>query len=193
MEDLPPLQISELKQQILTDDIQSYNDIAELNMIVSTLKSNSDTAVSEFKEVLIMLTEELARVTGDHMLMMHKTNIVGFINKNPKGLVDSLILKCYEAKDGMLRERIVKGDDSFFMSNSLDDVSEGDSSIVNIIFQFKNFWGKLNTDNRNIIKNSLLALISLCDMRYLAFKKYQCLKKLNQTYTHIFSELDNIF
>ncbi len=193
MEGLPPAKISELKQKVITDEIMEYSDLNELRKLVTSLKSESDNSVEELKEVILPLVDELIKLSGDHMLVMYKQDIVNFINTNPKKIVDILILRCYEEKDGVLRAKIVNGDESFFMQNNFEDMTDGDSQIMGIIFKFKDFWGKLNKDNREILKSYLLTIVSLCDIRFLNFKKYICLKKLNSKHSKLFEQFDSIF
>ncbi len=119
--------------------------------------------------------------------------VIDFIQKKPKVIIDNLIHKCYDEKDGMLRAKIVNGDESFFLSNNFEDMTEGDSSIINIIFKTKDFWGKLNDENKEVLKSYLLSLVALCDIRYVNYKKYICLKKLNQSHSKFFNDTDKLF
>ena len=193
MDELPPVKLSDLKTKIVTDEIMEYSELSKLNYLVGTLKSNSDNSIEELKEVILPLVDELIRLSGDHMLSMYKQDVVNFINKNPKLIVDTLILRCYEEKDGLLRAKIVNGEESFFLQNNFEDMTSGDTQIMNIIFKFKDFWGKLNMENKEILKSYLLTLVSLCDIRYLNFKKYVCLKKLNPKHGKLFEQYDGIF
>ncbi len=193
MEELPPANLNDLKKKIITDEIMEYSDSKSLYSLILKLKNDTDEAVSQFQEVLFPLLEELINLSGDHMLTMYKSMIIDFIKTKPKIIIDSLILKCYDEKNGILRANIVNGEESFFMNNNFDDMTEGDSSIINIIFKFKDFWGKLNNDNKEIIKTFLLSIVYLCDQRYINYKKYLCLKKLNTSYTKIFNEMDSFF
>ena len=193
MEILPPVNITDLKNQIITDEIMEYSDLNELNLLITQLKKNSDKAVDELKGVILPLVDELVRLSGDHMLILYKSTIVSFINKNPKTIVDTLILRCYEDKEGLLRAKIIRGDESFFLQNNFEDMTEGDTKIMSIIFKFKDFWGKLNQDNKEILKSYLLTIVSLCDIRFLNFKKYTCLKKLNLQHSKLFDQYNAIF
>lgn len=193
MDELPPIELKELKSRIITGDIKQYSDYNALLKYCLTLKSESDESVSQFKDVISMLTDELARVTGDPMLNMHKNDIITFVNSNTKKIVDGFILKCYNKNAGQMRSKILIGDDSFFMNNSLDEISEGDGDIVNIIFQFKKFWGKLSEDNKLIIKSTLTALIALCDVRFVAFNRYMLVKDLNKMFSANLKDLDKVF
>lgn len=193
MEDLPPEKLSELKNKIITDEIMEYPDLKSLNSVVMLLKERSDESLEQMKEVILPLVDELIRLSGDHMLTMYKSDIIEFINRNPKVIVDTLIRKCYEERDGLLRARIVSGDERFFMENNFDDMTDGDNKIIGIIFKFKDFWGKLNNENKDILKSYLLSIAALCDIRYLNFKKFVCLKQLNPKYSQFFDQLANTF
>jgi hypothetical protein len=193
MDFLPPINILDLKNQIITDEIMEYSDLKDLKLIITQLKTDSDIAIDELKKVILPLVDELVRLSGDHMLILYKSTINSFINKNPKTIVDTLILRCYEDKEGLLRSKIIRGDESFFLQNNFEDMTEGDTKIMSIIFKFKDFWGKLNQDNKEILKSYLLTIISLCDIRFLNFKKYTCLKKLNLQHSKLFEQYDSIF
>ncbi len=193
MDELPPVKLSELKSKIVTDEIMEYKDMKVLNTIVMNMKKSIDESYEQFKDVILPLVDELIRLSGDHMLIMYKSDIVSFINKNPKVIVDTLILKCYEENDGVLRAKIVSGDESFFLKNNFDDMTDGDSKIINIIFKFKDFWGKLDENNKEILKSYLLSVVALCDIRYLNYKKFVCLKKMNPKFEQVFSQFGNNF
>ncbi len=193
MDELPPVKLSELKSKIVTDEIMEYKDMKVLNSLVLGMKKATEESYEQFKDVILPLVDELIRLSGDHMLVMYKSDIVSFINKNPKVIVDSLILKCYEENDGMLRAKIVSGDESFFLKNNFDDMTDGDSKIINIIFKFKDFWGKLDDSNKEILKSYLLSIVALCDVRYLNYKKFICLKKMNPKFEQVFNQFGNNF
>lgn len=194
MENLPPEKMSDLRNQVITDEIMEYSDINELNSLVLKLKNASDNSIDELREIILPLIDELVRLSGDHMLIMHKQNIIDFVNKHPKKIVDTLILRCYEDNDGMLRAKIVRGDESFFLENNFEDMTDGDVQIMSIIFKFKNFWGNLNQENKEILKSYLLTIVFLCDVRFLNFKKYICLKKINsKVHPKLFEQYDSIF
>ncbi len=193
MDELPPVKLSELKSKIVTDEIMEYKDMKVLNSLVLGMKKATEESYEQFKDVILPLVDELIRLSGDHMLVMYKSDIVSFINKNPKVIVDSLILKCYEENDGMLRAKIVSGDESFFLKNNFDDMTDGDSKIINIIFKFKDFWGKLDDNNKEILKSYLLSVVALCDVRYLNYKKFICLKKMNPKFEQVFNQFGNNF
>jgi hypothetical protein len=189
--ELPNKNISHLKQKILTSEICEYDNKTLLENELQKLKQYNDDAITEFTEVILVLLDELIRLSNDKLLTMNKSLIEMYIKKKSKGLIDNLILQCYEANNGLLRHNIVIADESFFLNNDFDDLTNKDSEIINHIFKFKSFWGKLSDNDKDIIKNTLLAVISLCDIRYLSYKKYICLKEYNQKYNQLFKTYDN--
>lgn len=193
MENLPLVNILDLKNKIITDEIMEYSNFNELSVLIKNLKKLSDDSINELKDVILPLLDELLRLSGDYMLTMYKNDIIKFINTNPKIIADTLIMRCYDEKEGLLRAKIVNGDESFFLENNFEDMTDGNKRIIGIIFKFKDFWGKLNQDNKEILKSYLLTIIFLCDIRYLNFKKYVCLKKLNSLHTKLFDQYDSIF
>jgi hypothetical protein len=193
MENLPPIELNDLKLKIINDDVKVYNNDNAIILQISNILENSNSAINEVKDIIIPLVDELVKLSGDHMLINHRTDIINFINTNPKYIVDTLISKCYEEKNGLLRYEIVKGDEEFFLKNNFDDMTDGDDKLISIIFKFKNFWHKLNTENKNMLKCYLLTIISYCDIRYINFKRYYCLKQLNPSFTSIYNQYDTIF
>ncbi len=177
--EMPPHELSNLKENIITNEIKEYNNLSELKKILESYKLSKQESTENFVDILTMLTEELAKITNDHILNQFMDEIKKYIREGSKSIINSLIKICYELNNGEYRKKILIGDDDFFLNNNLDDVSEGDSTAINTIFKFKTFWSKLNEENKNIIKSTLIAVISLIDTCYLLYKKYLSLKQLN--------------
>lgn len=188
MDELPPISLDEVKARVVSDDVCEYINYAELNVALKRLKAKSDEAVAEFSEVLQTLVDELSRITNDPMLVNNRKTVLDFIRAHPKRIMDNFIIKCYNYQNGKFRAKIIEGDDAFFMTNSLEEISDGQSGFVDIVFQFRNFWGKLNADNREIIKTTLMALCALCDVRYVNFNKYLVISDMNQRHKKILAE-----
>lgn len=193
MEELPPVRLADLKNRIITDEIMEYDNISTLNSLLIKLKNSSNESLNQFQEVILPLVDELLRLSEDYMLSFYKKDIIEFIKNKPKVIVDVLILRCYEDKDGILRGKIVSGEDSFFLENNFDDMTDGNSKLIKVIFKFKDFWGKLNQENKDILKSYLLSIVALCDIRYLNYKKFLCLKKLNSKYSSLLNQFENSF
>lgn len=179
--EIPPLELNELKNKIMSKEVEEYNNLSELKKILESYKLSKQESTENFVDILTMLTEELAKITNDHILNQFMDDIKKYIREGSKSIINSLIKICYELNNGEYRKKILIGDDDFFLNNNLDDVSEGDATAINTIFKFKTFWSKLNNENKNIIKSTLVAVISLIDTCYLLYKKYLCLKQLNES------------
>ena len=189
MEELPPVELSVLKEKIITDEIRVYNNHQDVEKILSELKKGTNKIIDELKDILYSFTDELIRVTGDPMISNGKLLIFTFIRTKCKDICNEIIKEWYDYNNGIYRERVVIGDDNFYLNHSLDQVDPNGTSIW-LIFKFKDFWHKLNDQNRLIIKNTLLAVVSLIDVKYLNYKKYLCLKTLNPSYSKLFNSYE---
>lgn len=193
MADKPSETIDELREKITTNEIKLYHDMPQLLSMINKLKIESDDAIIQFKDIIILLTNELSRVTSDPLLSMYKDTIINNIEKRPKNIIDEFIRKSYKNTENCLRDKIVKADENFFLTSNLEDATEGEDNNINYLFQFKSFWNKLTDDNKNIMKATFVALIFMADIRYVNFKKYTLLKQLNEHFSEIFNKYDAIF
>ncbi len=193
MEDNPPSSLDELRQKITSNEIKLYHDMPQLLSIINKLKIESDESIEQFKDIIIMLTNELSRVTSDPILAMYKDTIIHNIETRPKNLIDEFIRKTYKINNDCLRDKLIEADEDFFLTNNLEDATEGEENNLNYLFQFKSFWNKLTEENKNILKGTFVALVYMADIRYVNFKKYILLKQLNEHFSEIFNKYDNIF
>src|ERR1700744_5509577 len=106
--------------------------------------------------------------------------IIDTIEKNSKSVIDGFILKGYNKTNGLYRKNIILKNENFFLKNSFDDVLGGKPDFVDRIFQFKNFWSKLKSENKEILKYYLITLCCYADKRYINFNKYLLIKKFNE-------------
>jgi len=60
-------------------------------------------------------------------------------------------------------ESIENGDDSFFIKNSHNNVTNGDENKIAAMFQFKSLWGKFGNDTKEFIKKSTQLLLRLAE------------------------------
>ena len=189
----PPEKLDDLRKKIISDEVKIYHDLPKLMEVITKLKTESDEAIENFTEVIIGMTYELSRVTGDHMLASYKDHIIAGIKVRAKNVIDGWIMRAYKNTNGLIRELIIKGDDDFFMNNNLDEITHGNDSMINYLFQFKGFWKKLKPENQAILKTTVVALCIMADIRYINFNKYIYLKDLNPHFADIFSKYDDIF
>jgi len=188
--ELPPLEMSELYQKIY-NNIINYNNTEELSNELNKMKTKNDNSIDEFRKILLDFTENLVHISDNMTLRNFKTDILKAINLYPKKIIDTFIIHGYMKDNGMYRRGIVEGNEYFFMNKSYNEYTNGDSDIINYIFQFKSFWSKLSEDNKFIIKTFLLTLCYYSDQRFIIFNRYQEIKKKNkERFENIFLRYD---
>lgn len=187
----PPVELVDLWTNILSN-INYYTDVNSLRNELDKLKTESDYAMEQFKELLIKLTADLANVTKDNLLNKYKNDIINAIQKNPKNVTDSFILQGYNKNEGYYRKQLVLCNEDFLLNHSFNEITHNNTSMIDRLFQFKTFWNKLKPENKEIIKYYLLTLCYYADIRYINFNKYLELKKLHTNCPAIFAEYDKI-
>lgn len=191
--EIPPINIMELYKKIYYG-LPEVKNSEELLQELYIMKNNSDNAIEEFKNILLDFTDNLVNISDNILLKKYKEDIIKTINLYPKRIIDTFIIHGYMQDNGSYRKEIIEGNENFFLNKSYNEFTNGDSNVISYIFQFKNFWSKLDNDNKFIIKTFLLTLCYYSDKRFVIFNRYQELKKkyLN-IYEKIFKSFDTLF
>ena len=66
-------------------------------------------------------------------------------------------------RDDEYREKLLDGDEDFFMEHSWDDIPNMEEQIIKKIFDFKELWVELNKEDKNTIKGIMKGFIVLCE------------------------------
>lgn len=189
---IPPTDITELYNKIM-ENLPQFRTPEELKSELFYMKKNSDTAVEEFRKILLDFTDILVKITDSVLIKKYHDDIIKSINQYPKNIIDTFIIHGYMNNNGTYRKEIIEGNDSFFLGEEYNKYTNGDSSIVDHIFQFKSFWSKLDQDNKFLIKTFLITLCHYSDYRFIIFKRYQEIKKeYSSNYSNIFNYFDTL-
>lgn len=187
---LPPQNISELYIKIMKD-LPTFKTSEELKNELFNMKKNSDDAIEEFRKILLDFTDIVINITDSALVKRYKDDIIKSINQYPKKIIDTFIIHGYMENDAQYRKEIIIGNDDFFLGEKYNKYTNGDSSIMNYISQFKNFWHKLDNDNKFLIKTFLVTLCHYSDKRFMIFQRYTEIKKMyKNSYESIFSYFD---
>lgn len=191
---VPPDTIDELNAKIINDSITSYNNRNELIKVIENLRKENESVINDFVDLVIMLTEQLATIMPDSMVNKNKQYIIDHIKQYSKYFIDGYIDKAYmnkKTKD-LYRKNLVQQNEEFFLNNNFEDVTEGQESIVDKLFKFKDFWSKLKEENKQILKFYLTTMCYYADKRYIYYHRYLTLKSLNEKYQDIFTSYDKL-
>lgn len=102
----------------------------------------------------------LREFPNDTSLYTYDSVIKEILKKNPAEPISLFILYIY--KNDEYRQGFIDGDDTFFLENDHAKVLEGNQKHIKKILKFKSYWGKLDTDSKDFIKDVMKTLIDVC-------------------------------
>ena len=150
MEILPPVNITDLKNQIITDEIMEYSDLNELNLLITQLKKNSDKAVDELKAPDLEMMEKAqkgASKSSEELLFEANRSLENIYNSIKAGTT-RIPTAAAASKFGRNKEDFLKGT-ALPLTQALDDAIFGEGGTK----ELKNKFDTLSTGLDNIIKS----------------------------------------
>jgi hypothetical protein len=190
---MPPVELEELNKKIVDDTVIEYNNKNDLIKVLDKIKNENETVIKDYVELVVMLTEQLALIMTGSIISQNKNFIIEQIKGHSKFFMDEYIDRAYNKTNGLYRKNIIMQNENFFLNNNFDDITNGETSIVNRLFMFKDFWFKLKEENKVILKYYLSTMCYYADTRYINFNKYKVIRAMNKNkYMNIFNIYDNI-
>jgi hypothetical protein len=188
----PPSDIKELNEKIVDDLVRDYDDKNDLIKVLEQLKKENEYVIKEFTDLFIMLTEQMTQITNNEMARSYKPVIVNNLRKYGKYYIDAYIEKAYLQTKGLYRKNFVEQNEDFFLKNTFSDISNGKDSLIDKLFEFKDFWKTLKEENKKIIKFYLTTMCCYADVRYVNWNKYLVIKDMNKQYKEIYEKYDKL-
>jgi hypothetical protein len=127
--------------------------------------SDIEDIMNDFNCTLLDLADNIAYVCpysiiGNNIKDIHKT--VRRLEKKNK-LIEIFIVKILPYKD-----KIDEGDDAFFLGKSFNKDLDGDNSMINKVFEFKNIWTILKIENKTLLIQYMQLLCMLAQKYFVA-------------------------
>jgi hypothetical protein len=112
---------------------------------------------------------------SDLVKMLIPTSFIAQHYVRVKQLLDSRVREEREKMIGLFvlyvlpkyRDQVIEGNDDFFMKYSFTEDSQGDSWVLSKIFEFKDIWSKLDSDNKQTVKDLLKIMCLLAEQYFL--------------------------
>jgi hypothetical protein len=139
-------------------ELKEYN-MLENNCYICLSKINKkiELCVNMFNTLIQDISSLLSREFPNDVILKTYYAIVGnIISKNPIEPISSFIINVYS--NDIYRKCILNGDEKFFLNTSY---TTDKNDRLQMIFQLKSCWKKLNPDNRHYIKNAMSMLVEL--------------------------------
>jgi esterase/lipase len=118
------------------------------------------TFIGMFNSLITEISKLLSReFPNDQTLYTYSNVIPEITSTKPMELISIFILNVYG--NDKYRKYIIDGDDKFFLLDDYKHITGSDKNNIQMMFQFKNYWKKLDENNRNFIKTAMKTMVDL--------------------------------
>lgn len=143
------------------------SDIKELEKMSLKLLNQTNEKLKEcikmFNLLIIEITGLLVReFPKDQSLHTYSKVIEELILSQPTDLISLFVINIY-AND-QYRTYILDGNDKFFISHDHKSITGNEKNKIQMMFQFKSYWGSLNESNKTFIKGVMKTLIEISEV-----------------------------
>lgn len=124
-------------------------------------KKNIKILENSFNKVITGMIEHLVTYYDytDSNICKMKNMILESINNYPEEPISCFILNIYNNDE--YRYYINNEDETFFLGETYDNITDGDENMIMKIFEFKTLWKQLDNDTKNFIKKSMKTLVQI--------------------------------
>ena len=123
-----------------------------------------DNVINDFNSLLLDFAKNLALVSPDSLIASNIRIIEKSISKRENRLK---FIEVFIAKILQYKKEIQSGNEDFFLNKCYENDLDGDKNLINKVFEFKYIWSKLNTENKNIVKQYMNLLCELSETYFL--------------------------
>lgn len=130
------------------------------NTQINTLKNKKNDLIESFNKILLNMIKHLGGEFKDSIFNKNKTLINNFFKFKPGEIIILFLDKVYSYDE--YRKKIKNGDERFFMEQTYDDAKN--AGYETRIFEFKDIWLRMNSNTKQIVKESMAMLICQCEL-----------------------------
>jgi hypothetical protein len=123
----------------------------------------------EFNELFVTFINDISRICPNSLISNNINIINKFITNEPTKVLDLFTKHVLKYKN-----YIDKGDENFFLNHNYSDDFNDKNNFMKV-FEFKNIWKTLNTENK---ENIILYMQYLCGLSLKYFNKKYMIKDL---------------
>ena len=108
-------------------------------------KTQMNEILSEFNKTIYDLAEQISITCPNSIIAHHKNDVKNIIQTHPTKIMEMFIFYVLPDKD-----KIDEGDENYFINKSYSDIVS-DELPFQKVFEIKNIWFDLTTDNQNSV------------------------------------------
>jgi len=128
----------------------------------STSTPESRILVKDFNKTSIELATQLSKIVPKSIIAKNLSNLKFVISTQKKKLIETFILHVLIHKS-----KIDEGDENFFLNNNYDDLTAADEENEQRVFEFKDIWGELSNENKQLVIQYMQCLCNLSQKYFL--------------------------
>jgi hypothetical protein len=138
-----------------------YN-IKKKNIILKyyNMSEKQTQLISKFNTVILALINHIVETHGDMTTKTVQYIITNVINLTPNEPISFFLLNIYKNDD--YRNNILLQNDSFFINNDMNDLTQGDTNKMAKLFEFKQLWTVSSEDTKLFVKKTMMVLVKIC-------------------------------
>lgn len=123
---------------------------------------NPQSLITEFNSTLWDFVCNISSIFPDSYICQKKQYIKPIIDSSDSN-INKKIMEIFIYKVLPFKSKIDDGDESFFLNHSFEKETNGDKSIDNKIFEFKQLWTQLNDINKQCVIEYMKTLCAISE------------------------------
>jgi len=127
---------------------------------ITNLKDKKNDLVESFNKISLNMITHLGGEFKDSIFNKNKVLIKNFFKFKPAETIIMFLDMVYSYDD--YRKKIKDGNEKFFMEQTYHDAKN--AGYESRIFEFKDLWMRMNSQTKQIVKESMAMLIDHCEL-----------------------------
>ena len=127
-----------------------------MNMDKKTLIADLE---GKFNSISLSMIELISTYYDDALITLMKKIAETIIPIRPAEPISYFLIHIYQNDE--YRKQIEDENDKFFLRENFNSITNGNTSLINKLFEFKQIWGKINENHKLFIKKSVKTLVSI--------------------------------
>lgn len=122
----------------------------DMQQQINSLKTN-------FNTYALTLSTFLANIAPQSSFVSYNNLMKPYIVQNSNKVIDMFVMYILTKYE----DKILEGDEDFFLGRNYKDEHNGDSNGIMKVFEFKSLWGDLTEQNKSAIKEYMKILCQI--------------------------------
>jgi hypothetical protein len=132
------------------------------NLMRTSTNPEKAKLVTIFNENVLKLATQLSKIVPESLIAKNLSNLGLVIRTTPKKAIEVFVLYVLEHKS-----KIDAGDETYFLNNDYENITSIDKDNTQRMFEFKDVWGKLSDENKQLVIQYMQFLCDIAQQYFL--------------------------